>query len=251
MHMKSVISGILRKFKKQQDNARQSALNKTAFTLSEVLITLGIIGVVAAMTIPNLITEHQKRATVTKLQRAISVLNQAYRLSFEEIGEPDNYDTITSREYFDTYWAPYIKVLTYCSSYDICGYDSNAPFHWLNGKSTNGTWALVADYARTTFYTIDGFMYIVFTSYTWGTHLYDVLVDINGNSAPNRFGHDVFWLTRISDGGGIQPKGYDESDEYIKKYCVSGTSGINLGSGCTCAERIRRAGWKIEKDYPW
>ena len=42
---------------------------KAAFTLAEVLITLGIIGVVAAMTIPNLITAHQKRVTVTKLQK--------------------------------------------------------------------------------------------------------------------------------------------------------------------------------------
>ena len=59
----------------------------TAFTLAETLITLGIIGVVAAMTIPNLITEHQKRATVTKLQRAISVINQAYRLAYDDVGE--------------------------------------------------------------------------------------------------------------------------------------------------------------------
>ena len=52
-------------------------MKKFGFTLAETLITLGIIGIVAAMTIPNLITEHQKRASVTKLQRAISVINQA------------------------------------------------------------------------------------------------------------------------------------------------------------------------------
>ena len=37
-----------------------------AFTLAEILITLGIIGVVAAMTIPTLITNYQKKQTVTK-----------------------------------------------------------------------------------------------------------------------------------------------------------------------------------------
>ena len=52
------------------------------FTLAEILITLGIIGVVAAMTIPTLITNYQKKASVTKLQKAISILNQAYKLSF-------------------------------------------------------------------------------------------------------------------------------------------------------------------------
>lgn len=61
---------------------------KLGFTLAEVLITLGIIGIVAAITIPNLITNYQKHVTVTKLQRAISVLNQAYKLSFDEVGEP-------------------------------------------------------------------------------------------------------------------------------------------------------------------
>ena len=58
----------------------------SAFTLAEVLITLGIIGIVAAMTIPTLITNHQKRQTVVKLQRAISVMNQAYRLAYDDVG---------------------------------------------------------------------------------------------------------------------------------------------------------------------
>ena len=53
---------------------------KFAFTLAEVLITLGIIGIVAAMTIPNLITKHQQKVTVTKLEKAISYINQACRL---------------------------------------------------------------------------------------------------------------------------------------------------------------------------
>lgn len=42
------------------------------------------------MTIPNLITAHQKKVTATKLQKAISTLKQAYRLSFEDAGEPEN-----------------------------------------------------------------------------------------------------------------------------------------------------------------
>lgn len=40
---------------------------KLGFTLAEVLITLGVIGVVSAITIPTLITNHQKRQTVVKL----------------------------------------------------------------------------------------------------------------------------------------------------------------------------------------
>ena len=55
--------------------------NKKGFTLAEVLITLGIIGVVAAMTIPNLMTNIQGARTRTQFKKAISTLNQAIRLN--------------------------------------------------------------------------------------------------------------------------------------------------------------------------
>ena len=84
---------------------------KFAFTLAEVLITLGIIGIVAAMTIPGLISNYQKKQTVTKLQKAISILNQAYKLSFDDVGEPSAQEAFNmgAEQYFQTYWVPYIK----------------------------------------------------------------------------------------------------------------------------------------------
>lgn len=60
---------------------------KKGFTLAEVLITLGIIGVVAAMTTPALMTNYQKRSFVSKLQKAISTINQAYMLSYNDLGD--------------------------------------------------------------------------------------------------------------------------------------------------------------------
>jgi prepilin-type N-terminal cleavage/methylation domain-containing protein len=52
----------------------KTALGSThnAFTLAEVLITSGIIGVVAALTMPSLIANYQGRGTVTKLKKAYS-----------------------------------------------------------------------------------------------------------------------------------------------------------------------------------
>ena len=73
-----------------------------------------------------------------------------------------------------------------------------------------------------------------------------IYVDINGGAKPNRYGKDVFILLRVErDGGGIQPYGYDKSDTVVKKNCSK------IGLREYCAERIRRAGWKIKKDYPW
>ena len=43
---------------------------RIAFTLAEVLITLGIIGVVAALTIPTLIQKYEKQVYITQLKKA-------------------------------------------------------------------------------------------------------------------------------------------------------------------------------------
>ncbi len=48
---------------------------KFAFTLAEVLITLGIIGIIAAMTVPNLVNKYQKNMTVSKVQKAYANIN--------------------------------------------------------------------------------------------------------------------------------------------------------------------------------
>ena len=53
--------------------------NKKGFTLAEVLITLGIIGVVAALTIPTLIQNYKKREVETSLEKIYTTVNQAIK----------------------------------------------------------------------------------------------------------------------------------------------------------------------------
>ena len=67
---------------------------RIAFTLAEVLITLGIIGIVASMTLPSLIQSYKERVTVTKVQKAYSILNQAFKRISEEYGEPQNWPDV-------------------------------------------------------------------------------------------------------------------------------------------------------------
>ena len=59
---------------------------KIAFTLAEVLITLGIIGVVAALTLPSVIQNYKKQVTVTQLKKAYSVLGQVVQKSIADNG---------------------------------------------------------------------------------------------------------------------------------------------------------------------
>lgn len=68
-----------------------SVMRKSAFTLAEVLITLGIIGVVAAMTIPTLMNSTNSKETVTSLKKVFSTLSNAYTLTENEEGTPDTW----------------------------------------------------------------------------------------------------------------------------------------------------------------
>ncbi|MBP3923904.1 type II secretion system protein, partial [bacterium] len=111
---------------------------KTAFTLAEVLITLGIIGIVAAMTLPTLIQKHQERVTVNKVKKFYSVMSQAQLLAIKDHGYLDEWDvpdgmTKESAEKFMSYLKPYLKIAKDCGTSAGClQYTENVKF--LNGS---------------------------------------------------------------------------------------------------------------------
>ena len=87
---------------------------KAAFTLAEVLITLGIIGVVAAMTLPALVQNYKKQAVETKLAKFYSTINQAIAQSEVENGSKMYWtpmSEITPEEWYNKYLKKYIKSL--------------------------------------------------------------------------------------------------------------------------------------------
>lgn len=67
---------------------------KFGFTLAEILITLGVIGVVSAITMPTLIQNHKKRIVVTRLQKFYTSMNQALKLSEVQNGEIKYWDKV-------------------------------------------------------------------------------------------------------------------------------------------------------------
>lgn len=67
---------------------------KFGFTLAEILITLGIIGIVAAMTIPTLMHEYKIKRTITILREDQSIITQMLKLSESENGEPEGWDGV-------------------------------------------------------------------------------------------------------------------------------------------------------------
>ena len=101
-------------------------MKKNAFTLAEVLITLGIIGVVAAMTLPALVQKNNNRVVETRLMKFYSAINQAVKMAEVDYGDKKFWyedlkgaeidkdgnviqGSSESEKWFRKYLAPYIK----------------------------------------------------------------------------------------------------------------------------------------------
>lgn len=218
-------------------NIKYTKFHYFAFTLAEVLITLGIIGVVASITVPTLLANSAKQQTVAKLQKAYTTFAQAVKLSEQDNGPNSTWDwgtatdPISIRQSFDTYWAPYLKIIKYCGSYSDCGYASN------NIKFLTGDPSLSIIYdpnSRTPVALSDGTVLDVIEG---GTKL--IFVDINGGKGPNQFGKDVFRFI-LDANKGFMPENYSAGDD-----CR------NSGQGLYCAAKIMHDSWQIKDDYEW
>ncbi len=122
-------------FSSQSNDSRMSA-----FTLAEVLITLGIIGVVAAMTLPALIQNYQKMVVENQLKVSYSLISNAIKMAEAEYGtgfdivnafgdsdlaDVNGYSFEFSEAVFEKYFKPYFKITkSYSKS------DNNKYFKW-------------------------------------------------------------------------------------------------------------------------
>ena len=92
-----------------------------AFTLSEVLITLGIIGVVAALTLPSVITKYRKYVLLNKIKHTYTLLNNTLERAKADYGTDINQWELSegtkldkSTFFVENYILPYLNVLQYC-----------------------------------------------------------------------------------------------------------------------------------------
>ena len=166
-------------------------LRRAAFTLAEVLITLGIIGVVAALTLPTLIQNHQKQVYVTQLKKAYSTLGNAFnKMAVDE-------DVVDWKQ-------------TNCgSSLDssTCIDALTKQLNIINKKYTTDTNLVWADgFADPAFLTNDGALFL------FACHNVDqILVDVNGvQKSPNKYGRDRFAFYVDYEHNKIIPYGTEE-----------------------------------------
>lgn len=214
------------------------------FTLAEVLITLGIIGVVAALTIPSINQKISLNKNITSLKKTYSVLQQATLKVIAEHESPE-YWTIADNDQdlvddIYNYYKPHFNIMRECQNAPGCwGY----PTKYLNG---NVYWSNhVAGYYQYSFTLVDGVnvlldIYDAGNSRSFGANVdYPCpvfWVDVNADKLPNQIGKDIFAF--IITKKGLQPAGIDIDDE--DGDCNSG------GNGWTCTARIIRDGWTIK-----
>ena len=95
-------------------------MRKTGFTLAEVLITLVIIGVIAAITIPNLMQKYKKHQVEVQLKEAYSILNNALKMAQAEYGvgfsDMVEMNGSSNENFAKTYLIPYLKVTKTCNN---------------------------------------------------------------------------------------------------------------------------------------
>ena len=93
---------------------------KNAFTLAEVLITLGVIGIAAAMTLPALIGKWKEKELATRARKAYSIIEQAIQLAQNNYGTPgDNaglFDLDKSSEEVTKEFAKYFNGARFCEA---------------------------------------------------------------------------------------------------------------------------------------
>lgn len=229
---------------------------KQAFTLAETLITLGIIGIVAAMTMPALIANYQKKVLEQQAKQAYSLLSGIFNkiASDEEITDicltslisqyPDN-DNDVYKNYLPQTLGKYIEI----TGSHVCSDSSDKKCfikHLNNGSSgeTEAYWLYIKNGMKMN---IEMDRDVGF----WGR----LIVDINGDKAPNTWGRDVFyWHIKCGDSpSAIYPRAgvvYADgnSNDYWKttgKWDLKcSTTETSLGSGCTA--RLMENGWVMD-----
>ena len=227
-----VVRHVYLKYKKGE------CMKKPGFTLAEVLITLGIIGVVAAITIPGLINNYKAQILHSKFLQTYSVLQQVFKqMEADDVSlDPNSYP------YAQPFYKTFMKYLTNTTNCGRVGGNYGDPdirtapcynaraykYRDYSGKSTISE-SLLDDGQIVL---PDGTI-VFFENNTNGVWL---SADLNGLDVPNRWGVDLFTFQFID--GELRTMGspgtiYTD----LNQYCNSKVS--NNINGISCAIKAK------------
>jgi len=239
-----------------------------AFTLAEVLITLGIIGLVAEMTIPTLMQNMEKSQYESRLKKFYSTFIQGTQMYMQEEGCSDLICTniFNGSTYYGNSWVNPVKSaldkmfkgVVYCGAYDCqedAKYLSNVPWgtmfttdiDWQSFRLSDGTVIGFED-------TDDWNCFPVSSTNRIKALCSNLYVDLNGNKLPNKYGRDIHIFALAQDGALYPWYGTEHSKSWGPLWSTNplycGTAGVKslpanvIGNGCTA--RIMETGWKMD-----
>ncbi len=222
-----------------------SLKKRAAFTLAEVLITLGIIGVVAAMTMPVLVAKYRSLVCTTQLKKMYSVISQAMQMSVPD-GDYENIPITDGGKqgalnFFNDYMKKQFSIIKTCYFYETGCWAETV-------KTKNGNIVKTNVQDKIVFLTKDGFTIHIDT---WDSSDYNTIsnrygvnvtgvspilvlnVDVNGMKRPNVIGKDIFVFVLAEKG--LRPAGIDRTSDEINQECKT--------TGYYCFAKIMRNGW--------
>ena len=219
----------------QNDNA------KAAFTLAEVLITLGIIGVVAALTLPTLIANYQEKALETQYKKAKTILANGYKLM------------MAKNEVFDVKYLPLWECYTNGSVHYECANKHHKEYFKMVQSNTydetpwaNTEYSILGQSKKFRpfndhnyiFSTADGIIYELYdVSEDYSS--FSIIVDVNGPKNPNTVKKDLYKFNYSSSG-----KLSDVTEDFTS--CT-----VDNPSGCTTEEACRALPSDVDVDYKY
>lgn len=224
-------------------------MKTNAFTLAEVLITLGVIGVVAVMTLPTVISNFKKHTVETRLKNQVALIQNAIRMAEAKHGSSTEWDVCDdsfecTKSRFEKYLAPELKVIK------ICDHD-NFEECWTEPSSLTGQKGyLKPDWDIA----LSAILYNGTSLYLWsgenGNQM-QIWFDIDGpNKGKAMLGGDVFGgvtsMARASIYSLPNPNPNNAND--ARYYCSTEVS--TQYAGRYCGYEIQANSWKIPKDYP-
>lgn len=253
-------------------------MKKKAFTLAETLITLMVIGVVAALTIPALMQSYKKHTTEVSLKKEYATMVNAIKMAEVDYGDPETWeidcsdDAAKDKSLTDKYLLPYLKVAmdsNNASTADSLNYSVYNPqtgeevfkFNSRYGEQRNTAFCLNdgACILPDGISAENGFLIASKKEDDKDKGYYERLfhfwIDINGPKSPNSLGKDIFgfYVYKNLDSGstyvgppeqwrGLSQEKITENEEM----CIDGSD-----AGRCSSVVFKNGTFKIPDDYPW
>lgn len=176
--------------------------HKPAFTLAEVLVTLAIIGVVASLTVPNIVKNYQDAALKAAWKKNFSDISQAFKMLATDNGGSLK-GICASGAHISCLSG---KLLPYLRAAKTCGYEEVYGSCWNLAADTTDFIGEAGNYDEQEYALVlssgaflnMGWRWSADCSYFTGSETLrwcsSILVDVNGFKGPNRMGKDIFGM---------------------------------------------------------